>query len=190
VKNSNKQLGNLSDRKNTIHDTLIQLASIKTQLDAITTQPASGSPEEATMVRLKQQMDGLLADISNTTTVNDMQSALDTAKAKLANLDTLITKCTTERTAKGWTVPGGETSSFNSKTEKETFCSLPIVGGYSHKSFVNSGAVTYPEIPLVNASNVYPDSSGVVDNQIDIAISCDTIFRTNITDYKPNNPVP
>src|SRR3989344_2490230 len=189
VEGINSKNNELSARKSTISETLVKLQSIKTQLDAITTEPARGSAEEATVVRLKQRIDGMILDLSTSSTVVEMQNNLDDAKDKLTNLDRLITECATERTGKGWSVPGGEASLSSGKTEKEIFCSLPIAGGYSHKSFVNHGTVTHSEIPLVNATKVYPPS-GVVDADIDITLSCDAIYRTSISDYKKSVPSP
>lgn len=192
------QMDELSARKNVILETLIKLQSIQADLDVMPTQPVVGSEKEKILIRLKQRIDGMIVDVSNTTTVNDMKNALADAKDKLASLDGLITKCIAERIAKGWAVPGGEGSEFNngvpsfannSKTEQQLFCSLPIVGGYSHGPFKNTEGVSYPEIPLVNAKNVYPDSSGVSDTpHIDIAISCDVVSKTSATDYKKNLP--
>ncbi len=126
----------------------------------------------------------MITDISSTTTVSDMQNLRDDLKDKLTSLESLITKCASERTAKGWSLPGGAASTLGGTTELQAFCALPIAGGYSHKSFINTSSVTYPQIPLVNATNVYPGSAGGADTPININISCNTIFKTDIMDYK------
>ncbi len=187
VKGINKKNSELNDRKNAINQTLVDLLSIKTELDTITTQPAAGSLAEGLMVRLKQRLDGMIINLSTASTVSEAQATLDDAIVKLTNLNTLIAKCASERQTKGWSVPGGPTSTLGGNTEQALFCSLPLAGGFSHKTFINPGAVTYPEIPLVNANNVYPPS-GIVDTSISVALSCDAIYRTSITDYKKSNP--
>ncbi len=187
VKEASRKWNEVNDRKNVISETLIKLTAIKAQLDGITTQPAPGSTEESTMIRLKQRLDGMIIELSTNSTVNEMQNNLDDTVDKFTNLNRLITKCSGERQAKGWSVPGGATSLFSGSTEQALFCSLPIAGGYSHKSFINNGVVAYPQIPLVNATNVYPPP-GIVDTPINIALNCDAIYRTSITDYKKSTP--
>lgn len=190
VKAIQDQADTLAARKNAIRDTLINLQSIQGELGPISSQPAPGSGGETVMVRLRQRFDSMLLDLPSAASVSGMQNTLDDAKAKLANINTLITKCQAERTAKGWGSPGGADSAFsNGRTEEDLFCSAPIVGGYTHTPFINTAGVTYPELPLVNADNVYPDSSGVSDSdRVDIKISCDAVFKASVNDYKKNLP--
>lgn len=172
----------LTARKSVINQTLIKLQSIKTELGAMSTQPAPGSAGEATLIQLKQRFDLLFADLSTSTSVTEKQSILTDAKNQLANLNRLIPKCTTEKYATAF--EGGE----NTNTEQQLFCNQPIGGGYSHTPFINTGTVTHPEIPLVNATNIYPGSSGVQDTQINVAISCDITYNASPADYKKNLP--
>ena len=193
VEKTSQQIEELNGRKNVITGTLTKLESIKAELDAITTEPVRDSEEEKTVVRLRQRIEGMILDISNTTTVNEMRNKLDDGKDKLTDLEKLLTKCETERRAKGWSVPGGEASLFSAKTEKEVFCGLPIAGGYSHKSFINTGAVTHPEIPLVNAEEVYPGPDmppifRILEKPVDMEISCEAVYKTSITDYERPTP--
>jgi hypothetical protein len=127
IKTIQDQAVELAGRKNKIMETLITLESIKADLGSMTTQPATGSSGEANMVRAKQRFDAMLLDLSSTASVNDTQNKLDDAKDKLDNLGTLIPKCATERTTKGWENPRGALSRFNnSGTEKEIFCESHI----------------------------------------------------------------
>ncbi len=123
IKETNKEKETLTKREETIRETLVKLESIKASLSSITTQPTRGSENEKTMVRLKQRMQGMLLELSTASTVTEAQNILDDAKDKMNNLNSLITKCTTERQVKGWSNPGGASSVFNNTTsEKETFC--------------------------------------------------------------------
>ena len=101
----------------------------------------------------------------------------------------MTTECEAARKAKGWGVPGGKTSSYagapdlgfatidglETNAEQAIFCNLPIVGGYTHKTFIGPD-FTRPKVPMVNAVNVMGD--------VDIALNCDTIFEANILEYK------
>ena len=76
-------------------------------------------------------------------------------------------------------------------TEKELFCDKPIVGGFSHESFVQKGAVTHPLIPLVNGKDVlnWPRFFGIFGiKRVNIELGCNTIYRANLLDYKGNIP--
>ncbi|MDE2399483.1 MAG: hypothetical protein KGL67_00500 [Patescibacteria group bacterium] len=125
----NKQATDLNNRESTIINTLTKLQSIQDELSGITTQPDAGSGSDTALTNLKQRYDGMLVDLSSPITVADMRNKLADAKDNLTNLGTLITQCTTERTAKGWANPGGADSVFNnSSTEKNVFCnSYPSV---------------------------------------------------------------
>jgi hypothetical protein len=146
IKTINEQAANLTARGNVITETLIKLESIKAEMSSMAVEPNPGSAGEATLVRLKQRYNGMLSDLSTSASVTEAQNKLADAKDKLTSLGNLLARCSAERTAKGWTNPGGENSRLNnSSTEKTVFCS------------------SYPETPPV---------------------SCDVVFRTNISDYK------
>ncbi len=179
----NDQADELRKREDTLTNVLVTLNSINSELNSITSEPTPGTAQEANLIRLKQRYNDILLDIPTATTVNDAKNKLDNAKAKLANLGTLIAKCEAEKR----TVYGDNIVN-NPNADKERFCSLPIVGGYSHTPFINNGSVTYPAIPLVNASNVYHGSGATGDNNISISISCDAIYRTDVSDYKKSVP--
>lgn len=68
-------------------------------------------------------------------------------------------------------------------TEKEQFCQLPIVSGYTHETFINwwQNSPLYPNLPLVNGKKVYR-------NVTNVSISCNIIYRSYALDYKGNLP--
>ena len=76
-------------------------------------------------------------------------------------------------------------------TEKALFCDNPIKGGFTHETFIQKGAVTYPLIPLVNGSDVlnWPRFFGLFGtHHVNIQMSCNIIWRANVLDYKGNLP--
>jgi len=112
------------------------------------------------------------------------------------------------RNLKGWN-PLRRTTKFITTTgnEKEQFCELPIVSGYTHETFVNpqdtnpdGRNVPYPAIPLVNAgelSGLAPsDRDGKPSKaapffgaygtlqDVNMNLSCNIIYQSNILDYK------
>jgi hypothetical protein len=195
VRGLSQQANELTDARREKNQALLRLQSIKTGLAAITTQPTAGTEAEKNLISLRQQYDALAVSISNTITLADRQGELAVAKNKKASLESMITSCKTERSAKGWGNPGGWQSSFSGasttgssttingipvNSEQAIFCSLPIIGGYNHKTFLNTTGITHPNIPLVNAVNVAPD--------VNIRLSCNTIFNANILEYKGTLP--
>ncbi len=95
--------------------------------------------------------------------------------------------------------------------EKEQFCDLPIVSGYTHETFVNpqdpnpdTRNVPYPAIPLVNAGelsglapsdqfgriNLVPGFSGKYGplQSVNMNLSCNIIYQSNVLDYKGDLP--
>jgi hypothetical protein len=167
-------------------DALLQLKLIQKRLAALPSEPAAGSEDEETLLSLWIEHKALAGRISNDITLGEARSERDTAHAKRENLDQMITKCGEERAAKGWEAPGGADKKLSSAgaTEQEYFCDWPIVGGFSHKNFVNPSATpAYPQIPLVNAQNVENGGSSV-----DVALSCGTIFNASVLDYKGDLP--
>jgi hypothetical protein len=196
VKELSQQADELNDARKIKNQTLLRLQSIKATLATITSQPSPGSAQEKTLISLRQQYDAIVVSISNVTSLADRQGELAVAKEKKASLERMIGTCKNERTAKSWGNPGGWQSSYSGPTTIETtlptingiptnseqaiFCSLPIIGGYNHKTFINTTGVTHPTIPLVNAKGVSGD--------IDIQISCNIVFNSNILDYKGSLP--
>ncbi len=123
IKKTNETRDALRAREDIIRNTLVKLESIKTGLSSITTQPVKGSEAEKNMVRLKQRMLGMLVDLSTGTSVAEAQNNLDDIKDNINNLNLLTTKCTNERQTKGWSNPGGATSTLGAEgTEKDIFC--------------------------------------------------------------------
>ncbi|MDP9249210.1 MAG: hypothetical protein M3M85_01720 [bacterium] len=166
-------------------DTLAQLKIMKTMLDALPPAPAEGSDDEDKLLSLWTQHKSIAAQITNDITLNEAKSERDIALGKTHNLDQLLITCKEERVAKGWEVQGGAQSKLSARgaTEQNYFCDGPILGGYSHKMFVNPDEPAYPQIPLVNASNVQAGGSSV-----DIMLNCSTIFNANLLDYKGDLP--
>ncbi|MBI2631283.1 hypothetical protein HYW73_03685 [Candidatus Nomurabacteria bacterium] len=216
----------LTDARRIKAQGLARLKSIQSALSGIiilddkgnAIQPEPGSAGERILIQLKKQYDATRVSISNTTNVADRQNDLFVRKEQLSNLDNLITKCTAERKTKGWGTPGGPTSSFSgtsvatsapttglnglaTNSEQAIFCSLPIIGGYSHETFLNSTGITHPDIPLVNGEKVLkykvmtiksvltnPLGGGKKTAYVNIKVSCNTIFNATLLDYKGNLP--
>ena len=215
-----QEMSALTDNRIAKNRALVRLEAIKTNLDTITTEPDPGSAKDQILVSIWKQYQAGSVDFSNTNTIEDTRNKLSEAKDIYNNLvDSMDpsnpTSCPAERTAKGWSNPGGPDSTFISsgKTERALFCDLPISGGYSHKEFVNTTEVTYPDIPLVNAREVmtyktitlqsflaslapgFTWGGGLsvpvlpfVDVPVNIEISCDNIFNASLIDYKGNLP--
>jgi hypothetical protein len=195
LKNLAQQATELNDKINVKNKALIILQTIKTDLDGITVQPTPGSTQDALLVSLWKQYTAIADGISNGVTMGDTQTELLASTAQKDNLDKLLTECQAERATKGWSVPGGATSTFSAaqsslpvngipgNSEQSLFCDLPIVGGYSHQSFVNTSGVTYPQIPLVNAKNV---STGA--KTTNVLVSCNIIYNATLLDYKGSLP--
>ncbi|MFA6257130.1 MAG: hypothetical protein WCT29_02880 [Candidatus Paceibacterota bacterium] len=176
------QVQNKLDEKS---DVLTQLKLMKTKLETMTGEPAAGSEEERTLLSLWSQRKAILGQISNDISLGETSSERDIVLSKSQNLDQLLIRCKEERVAKGWDAQGGPGSkqSAGAVTEQVYFCEAPIVGGFSHKTFINTGTIAYPQIPLVNASNVANGGSSV-----DVTMNCGNIFSASILDYKGNLP--
>ncbi len=207
IKELGQQAKELVDKRRTKTQALARLKAIETSLAIFTTQPDSGSSEEKALILLKKQYAAIKNSISNTISIEDTRSELSIAKDQLDKFNELINKCTLERIEKGWSVPGGWSSTSGSNNEKAVFCDLPIKGGIDHKSFKHEndsmgilGAaigvvnlITYPEIPYVNARNVFSYKENVrfgrdKKHAVNIELSCNLIFETNILDYKGSIP--
>jgi hypothetical protein len=209
IKNLEQQAKELVDKRRAKSQALARLQAINVSLRAFTTQPAPGSGAEKSLISLRKQYNANKDAISNTFSIESARNELALAKDKLANLKNLTTQCNTERTEEGWSTPGGWNSVKGSEgTEKTLFCDAPIMGGYRHGSFqvpnnpvggisgITSGlttSITHPEIPLVNAKNIFeyrenrafrPDKN----KQVNILLSCKIIFETSSLLYKGNIP--
>ncbi|MFA6520121.1 MAG: hypothetical protein WCT44_00765 [Candidatus Paceibacterota bacterium] len=191
LKNLYQEASELASKIAVKKQALITLQVIKRGLDNITTPPTPDSEEDRAMVLLWKQYNTITDSVTNDNSLQDTQNQLNLAKDKSANLDKLITQCASERTAKGWANPGGATSVFTGTAsgyttgapEQAMFCDYPISGGYSHESFINTGTVTYPRLPLVNAQNV-----SIGSKSVNISLSCGIIYRASALDYKGTLP--
>ncbi len=204
LKDLSQQAGELNDKIQAKRQAVIRLQAIKTALDKVTVQPTPGGTEDKNLVSIWKQYSALSDSISNTVSIEDTRSELATLKDQLKAVSTLVTQCQAERVTKGWIAQGGPTALLdtsqgaNSTTttstqqqisilpansEQSLFCDLPIAGGYSHASFINTLGVTYPKIPLVNAKNVSTGSK-----TSNILLSCNIIFKANVLDYKGDLP--
>lgn len=216
VKTLPQQATELIDAKRVKTQGLARMQAIKIALDSISSAPA-GSAAEKTLISLKKQYDGANLSISNSITVNNRQNDVAVAKDKLNKLKTMLPQCEAERKTKGWGTPGGATSSYSGSTttstatapinglavnsEQAIFCSLPIVGGYSHEKFLNQTGVTHPEIPMVNAKKILRYEITTIKSfltslpgnhttaaYVNIQLSCNAIFNAKLLDYKGNLP--
>lgn len=213
-----QQSEELVDKKKTKTQALARLQAIKLGLDAITTldkdgnikQPVAGSAEEKTMITLKKQYNAVRASISNSTSIDDAKNELAISTEKFARLVSLVGQCTTERTAKGWSNPGGATSAFSGTDvpygrpgpEQNIYCDAPVKGGYDHGSFLHSNdkppnPVTHLDLPYINAKKVYTWRGllGTIftlglggRHQVDINLKCNIIYNATLLDYKKDLP--
>lgn len=131
----------LTESNRTKGAALARLQAISRSLAAITTQPEPGSAAEKNLIAIKKQYNAVQTTVSNTGTVEDTRNLLNSAKDKLENLGKMLTTCETQRTAAGWSNPGGPNSTNSKaggKTEAQLFCSVPIISGYSHGDLIRS----------------------------------------------------
>lgn len=221
---------------------ILRLESIKTQLAAFgISQPPAKSPKEKILLNIRKQFNAIRPSISNQQTFEETRAQLASAKDKLVNFTDMLTQCSKERKAKGWSDVvntgrdvSGETSTLAgsaggtytitedatvnelgqqiesttkqaqaSGAEKEVFCGVPVVSGYSHGDIIRpddsnehgalkftfrnptneNGTPGYEDIPMLNASRVYGDSTRKF-NPVSIDIDCHTVFKATIQDYK------
>lgn len=86
---------------------LARAEAVSAGLAGFTIQPTEGSPEEATLVKLRKQYNATRSALSSTSTIDDRTNDLDIAKDKFFRLQSLVPKCEAQRTANGWSNPGG-----------------------------------------------------------------------------------
>ncbi|MEK7105851.1 MAG: hypothetical protein AAB895_00655, partial [Patescibacteria group bacterium] len=108
----NEQNAILIEREKILTEALIKLQSIASEVGDISIDPDPGTENESKLIQAKQRYDSIVLEISTNSTITDAQNKLADAKDKLSSLSTLVTKCTAERTAKGWSNPGGANSIF------------------------------------------------------------------------------
>ncbi|MEK7564560.1 MAG: hypothetical protein AAB510_03285 [Patescibacteria group bacterium] len=162
TKTTSEKVNELVARKDTLTQTLVKLESIRGSLSAITTQPAPGSENEKTMVRLKERINGMILELSTNETVREAQNVVDDLKDKVNYQNTLIIKCSNERTAKTWTNPGGENSLFNNiQTEKTVFCTSYGNNNINCNAIYNSSSGDYKisDTPSPYSTTVNPTTT-------------------------------
>ncbi|MDP2788697.1 MAG: hypothetical protein Q8O46_01415 [bacterium] len=218
----------LNDKLREKRVALARLQSIELVLSPIIVQPPKGSPGERNLISIRKQYNAIAPAIANPVGIEDLRSQLDLAKERKQNLLLLNNQCAQERTTAGWANPGGATSTNNlpsargfqyyimiqvkkilipgssltsTGTEKEVFCDVPIVNGYSHGEIIRPdesnkgktftfrnelsgdlGTPGYQDLPMVNAFHYYGDYANGFPVSADI--SCDLLFKTNDNDYK------
>ena len=200
-----QQSDQLIDRRRAKVQTVARLKAIQTAIsdeERFSTQPVPGSTAERILISLKKQYNATRSTISNTVTIEDTQNELNIAKENLNRLSTLITQCGVERGGKGWTQVTANTRSGTSTyldkgTEQNLFCDFPIKGGYNHESFTHTkdaaagrgpGNVTHPEIPYVNANDVFKFDKAFGSGHTTIRMNCFFIYKAYPLDYKGNLP--
>ncbi|MFY9221296.1 MAG: hypothetical protein WAQ98_01425, partial [Blastocatellia bacterium] len=215
VNDLSQQASELTDKIRTRKQALARLQAVHAALnnpDTFPLQPSTGSRQppvgsnaERTLISLKKQYDATINAAGNTFTIDESINDVAIAKERLNNLNRLITQCGQERIEKGWTNPGGKVSTYLDKgTEQNLFCDFPIKGGYNHDSFnhaydkeVGPGTVTHPELPYVNARDIYQYRSKLMTGltlgfggkkHVDIKLSCNLIYKATVLDYKGNLP--
>ncbi|MFZ3011602.1 MAG: hypothetical protein WA060_01210 [Minisyncoccia bacterium] len=187
-------------------------AAQKTGLAAIATQPEAGSAQEKTMVLLKKQYNSIKSSVSSSITIENARSDVDSLNDKRNSIKNMATECEGQRENADWDKIGGrESKQHGQMTELAKFCSIPIVSGYSHGEIIRSdssnqgqsftfrnenndeGEEGYKDLPIVNAKNIYGDitctgicswlGGGETDKRISADIDCNSVFRSNKTDY-------
>jgi len=189
LRNLSQQYNELKNEISRRKSALAQLENIETALDANfpnDAQPEVGSAAEGQLVSLWKQYEAISLDVSNDTTLEATISELNSTIFKKNQLEQMATECAAERTQRGWQNPGGAasvSSVLGNASEQVIFCDAPIVGGYSHESFVNPNVPTFPRVPLVNAQNIL-----IGTESVDVNLSCSIIFRASVLDYKGDLP--
>lgn len=150
---------------------LARLESLQKSLATITKQPdpqdsdqAAYKRDEAKLISIKKQYDAISSTISNTTSIENTKSILNTLVDTLASLKKLNPECREERKNAGWSNDGnnlgdGLLSSINSQpimvqiqsqifgltsintgqvtgSEIGQFCAVPLISGYSHGDII------------------------------------------------------
>ena len=162
VTNTNEQNAILLERERALTEALIKLESINSEVGDISVEPEPGTVNESKLIQAKQRYDSIVLDISTNETLADAQNKLADAKDKLNSLSTLLNKCTTERTTKGWSNPGGAFSVF-----KDDVISVDP-GQDGNYYYVNPNSEQY----------IFCNS---LDN---VGVSCGAIYNSTIADYK------
>ncbi len=201
-----QQSDELTSKKRTKAQALARLEAIQTALTTFTVQPTAGTQKEKDLITINKQYQAVKNSVSNTASIEDARNELAISKEKLLTIDNkdpdhqgLLQKCVAERTVYKWSNPGGRDSKLAitptiAGTEQNIFCDWPINHGYSHDSFINPNPVLpeYKDLPMVNANKVftYKGALGLIGHQVNIKMSCNIIYRTNVTEYKKNLPGP
>ena len=231
---NDQQYKQLTDKKREKMTVLARLTAIEASLAPITTQPATGSPQEKNLISIRKQYDAIAVSVANSASIEDLRSQLDLLKERKQNLLLLENQCNQERTAAGWNLPGGAKSTNNlpvnkgqryyffkpfkiggdnnfapgptitsTGTEREVFCDVPIVNGYSHGDIIRPewanqhgalpfnfrngfgnplGTPGFTDLPMVNAHWYYGDVANGFPVSVDI--DCGMLFKVNDNDYK------
>ncbi|HEY4494118.1 MAG TPA: hypothetical protein VJB95_01660, partial [Candidatus Paceibacterota bacterium] len=130
------QANQLSAARREKIQTLSRLNSLEDALADFSGDPEPGSNEEKDLITLRKEYNAIKQNISTSLTISNRKSELDTAKERYFRLDSLTTKCTSERVAKGWNPNGGQDSQLqNGDSEIKLYCDAPVVGGYPHEMF-------------------------------------------------------
>ena len=193
IEDLHQQSDELTKKRRAKTQAFLRLKAIQAALEQFADQPEPGSTEERSLIALRKQYNATKVSISNASSIEDARNELETSKAQLGRLEELGSQCAVEKAGKGWESPSiTSRSTLNGESEQKIFCSDPIKGGYSHQMFVNPLPPTHPEIPLVNARDVlkWRGFWGLFGHTAHIEISCNTVYKANILDYKKNIPGP
>jgi len=236
VKALSEEMDQLKGKRETRSRALVRLKAIEKGLSKITTQPTIGSAGEKSLISLWKQYQAAKLDLSNTNTVeetrNKLSEAIDLYNNFIDSMDpSKDTSCPYEREdSKKWYYRPNTTQGLlnvSGQSDLLLFCALPIRGGYDHGGVGKGGnqlfshendiggpqPVTHPEIPLVNAREVWDyeiitleslgksiGASFIIGGGLfsplslyeeawyDINLNCDNIFNAGILEYKGKLP--
>lgn len=166
---NSQQYKELTDKKRAKSTAVARLESINRALEPFTGKPEFGSQEEKNLISIWRQYSAIATSISSEASLDEVQSQLDLAKEKKQNLLALENECRQQRADTGWGPGGGATSSntslggqtyhlfipqelggepnlakgptrVSSGTEREFFCDVPAVNGFSHGEVIRNDA--------------------------------------------------
>jgi len=161
IRTTNEKRDILIERESKLREILVTLQSISTGLSNITAQPAPGGAAEANLVRLRERFNEILVELPSNGTVANAQNRVDDLKDQLNNAGTLTAKCTTERTQRGWSNPGGAESTSPAGTEKNIFCTAFVGTTLNCDVIYKTSATDYKISNIVIDNSLAP---GGVDN--------------------------
>ena len=192
----------LVDKKRSKSQALGRLLGLQKSLNAFTTDPVPGSPEEDNLIKLRREYLSTKPLVSNSVSIEDTRTELSLAIDTFIKTNENLALCDTERRAAGWDgYQPWDSSAIDTSnpeyglddpayfSEIALYCFGPINNGASHPYFTNTKPVSYPQLLLVNARKVGRDNvPSRPDKDIHVEISCGAFYQASPLDYKGSIP--